>query len=132
MKSVGTRAALEPKWYTAAQVAQLFGYGKTNGWMLIISGDRRSLKDERARGVLPEWVEDYVRLGASRAEDTWRGRRLDVRAVKDSLSLPAWVTSLCVGYHEQRPSAAQVRHRLLPSGKANTPIQSGERPGPGR
>ena len=74
MKSVGTHASLEPKWYTAAKAAQLLGSGETKGRMLIISGDRRSLKDERARGVLPESVADDVRLRASRAEDTWWGR----------------------------------------------------------
>ena len=65
MKSVGAQASLDPSWYTVAKAAQLLGYGETKGWMLIISGDRRSLKDERARRVLPEWVEVYVRLRAS-------------------------------------------------------------------
>jgi hypothetical protein len=71
MKSVGAQGSLDPSWYNVAQAAQLLGYGETKGWMLIISGDLRSLKDERARRVLPEWVEVYVRLRASRAEDTW-------------------------------------------------------------
>jgi excisionase family DNA binding protein len=46
------------------------GYGETKVRMLIISGDLRSLKDGRSRRVLPEWVEDYVRLRASQAKDT--------------------------------------------------------------
>jgi excisionase family DNA binding protein len=71
MKSEGEQASLDPKWYTVAQVARLLGYGETKVRMLIISGDLRSLKDGRARRVLPEWVEDYVRLRASQAEDTW-------------------------------------------------------------
>jgi excisionase family DNA binding protein len=62
---------LDPKWYTVAQVASLLGYGETKVRMLIISGDLRSLKDGRSRRVLPEWVEDYVRLRASQAKDTW-------------------------------------------------------------
>ncbi len=62
---------LDPKWYTVSQVAQLLGYGETKVRMLIISGDLRSLKDGRSRRVLPEWVEDYVRLRASQAKDTW-------------------------------------------------------------
>jgi excisionase family DNA binding protein len=62
---------LDPKWYTVSQVASLLGYGETKVRMLIISGDLRSLKDGRSRRVLPEWVEDYVRLGASQAKDTW-------------------------------------------------------------
>jgi excisionase family DNA binding protein len=61
---------LDPKWYTVAQVASLLGYGETKVRMLIISGDLRSLKDGRSRRVLPEWVEDYVRLRASQAKDT--------------------------------------------------------------
>jgi excisionase family DNA binding protein len=62
---------LDPKWYTVSQVASLLGYGETKVRMLIISGDLRSLKDGRSRRVLPEWVEDYVRLRASQAKDTW-------------------------------------------------------------
>ena len=62
---------LDPKWYTVSQVAQLLGYGETKVRMLIICGDLRSLKDGRSRRVLPEWVEDYVRLRASQAKDTW-------------------------------------------------------------
>jgi excisionase family DNA binding protein len=65
------RQALDPRWYTVSQVAQLLGYGETKVRMLIISGDLRSLKDGRSRRVLPEWVEDYVRLRASQARDAW-------------------------------------------------------------
>jgi excisionase family DNA binding protein len=59
---------LDPKWYTVSQAASLLGYGETKVRMLIISGDLRSLKDGRSRRVLPEWVEDYVRLRASQAK----------------------------------------------------------------
>jgi len=59
---------LDPKWYTVAQVAQLLGYGETKVRMLIISGELRSLKDGRARRVLPEWVDDYVRRRASSSD----------------------------------------------------------------
>jgi hypothetical protein len=38
---------------------------------LLISGDLRSLKDGRARRVLPEWVDDYIQLRASNSEDSW-------------------------------------------------------------
>jgi excisionase family DNA binding protein len=120
MKSVGAQASLDPKWYTVAQAAQHLGYGETKGRMLIISGDRRSLKDERARRVLPEWVEDYVRLRASelRIGGVTATRR---QSGEGSISLyPDGLTTLCVGFHEQRLSAAQIRHRLPPSGKANT------------
>jgi excisionase family DNA binding protein len=120
MKSVAAQGALDPSWYTVPKTAQLLAYGETKGWMLIISGDLRSVKDERARRVLPEGVEDYVRRRGLRAEETWGGRRLDVRAVKDrSLSIHMGYEP-CVGYHERRPSAAQAHHRLTSSGKANT------------
>ena len=59
---------LAPRWYTVAQVAQLLGYGETKVRMLIIAGDLRSLKDGRSRRVLPEWVDEYVRLRAEQAE----------------------------------------------------------------
>ena len=62
---------LTPRWYTVAQVAELLGYGPSKVRMLIISGDLRSLKDGRSRRVLPEWVDAYVRLRASQAEDGW-------------------------------------------------------------
>jgi excisionase family DNA binding protein len=62
---------LDPKWYTVSQVASLLGYGETKVRMLIISGDLRSLKDGHSRRVLPEWVDDYIRLRASQAKDPW-------------------------------------------------------------
>jgi excisionase family DNA binding protein len=54
-----------------AQVARLLGYGETKVRTLIISGDLRSLKDGRARRVLPEWVDDYIQQRASNSEDSW-------------------------------------------------------------
>ncbi len=71
MASESAPVSLEPKWYTVAQVGELLGYGETKVRMLIISGDLRSLKDGRSRRVMPEWVDDYVRERAARAEDTW-------------------------------------------------------------
>jgi excisionase family DNA binding protein len=61
--------SLQPKWYSVSQVAQLLGYGETKVRMLIISGDLKSLKDGRARRVLPEWVDEYVRGRAADAGD---------------------------------------------------------------
>ena len=63
--------ALQPRWYTVAQVAQLLGYGETKVRALIISGDLKSLKDGRARRVLPEWVEEYVRARAANCDEGW-------------------------------------------------------------
>ena len=50
----------------------MLGYGETKVRMLIISGDLKSLKDGRARRVLPEWVDEYVRGRAADAEDRRR------------------------------------------------------------
>ena len=54
--------SLSPKWYTVAQVSQLLGYGESKVRMLIIAGDLRSLKDGRARRILPAWVDEYVQM----------------------------------------------------------------------
>ena len=72
MSSDRASISLYPKWYSVSQVAQLLGYGETKVRMLIISGDLKSLKDGRARRVLPEWVDEYVRGRAADAEDRWR------------------------------------------------------------
>ena len=58
---VQERKTLIPKWYTVPQIAQLLSYGETKVRMLIISGDLRVLKDGRARRLLREWVDDYIR-----------------------------------------------------------------------
>lgn len=52
--------ALEPKWYTVAQVAELLGFGLTKTKFLILQGDIRSTKVGRNRRVLPEWVDEYI------------------------------------------------------------------------
>jgi excisionase family DNA binding protein len=69
MSSERVPISLDPKWYSVSQVAQLLGYGETKVRMLIITGDLKSLKDGRARRVLPEWVDEYVRGRAADAED---------------------------------------------------------------
>jgi excisionase family DNA binding protein len=71
MTGMASGLPLVPKWYTVAQVAKILGYGESKVRMLIISGDLRSLKDGRSRRVLPKWVDDYVQLRASEAEDDW-------------------------------------------------------------
>ena len=72
MSSDRAPISLDPKWYSVSQVAQLLGYGETKVRMLIISGDLKSLKDGRARRLLPEWVDEYVRGRAADAEDRRR------------------------------------------------------------
>jgi hypothetical protein len=49
----------------------VLGYGQTKVRTSIISGDLRSLKDGRARRVLPQWVDDYIQQRASSSEDSW-------------------------------------------------------------
>jgi excisionase family DNA binding protein len=71
MKAETAGVSLDPKWYTVAQVARLLGYGETKVRTLIISGELRSLKDGRARRVLPEWVDDYIQQRVSSSEDGW-------------------------------------------------------------
>ena len=66
--------SLSPKWYTVVQVAQLLGYGESKVRMLIIAGDLRSLKDGRARRILPAWVDEYVQMRASQDDETWWSR----------------------------------------------------------
>jgi excisionase family DNA binding protein len=66
--------SLSPRWYTVAQVAQLLGYGESKVRMLIIAGDLRSLKDGRARRILPAWVDEYVAMRAAQADETWWSR----------------------------------------------------------
>ena len=66
--------SLTPKWYTVAQVAELLGYGESKVRMLIIAGDLRSLKDGRARRILPSWVDEYVAMRAADADETWWSR----------------------------------------------------------
>jgi excisionase family DNA binding protein len=55
-----TTRILERKWYTAAEVATLLGFGLSKTKMLIAQGDIRSLKDGRHRRILPQWVDEYI------------------------------------------------------------------------
>lgn len=48
------------RWYSAAQVAEMLGYGLSKTKMLIATGELRSLKDGKYRRILPEWVDEYV------------------------------------------------------------------------
>jgi len=50
-------------------VAQL--WGEQGSHLLIITGQLRSIKDERSRRILPEWVEAYVQDRAKSTEDLW-------------------------------------------------------------
>jgi excisionase family DNA binding protein len=71
MANSTTETIFTPRWYTVAQVAQLLNYGESKVRMLIMTGQLRSIKDGRARRILPEWVEAYVQDRAKAAEDIW-------------------------------------------------------------
>lgn len=60
---------LARKWYTCAEVAEMLGFGESKVRMLVISGDLRSLKDGRARRILPDWLDEYVAMRARQAQD---------------------------------------------------------------
>lgn len=59
---------LERKWYTAAEVAELLGFGLSKTKMLIAQGDIRSIKDGRHRRVLPKWVDEYIEKRVQESE----------------------------------------------------------------
>jgi excisionase family DNA binding protein len=61
---------LAKKWYTCAEVAEMLGFGESKVRMLVIQGDLRSLKDGRARRILPDWVDEYVAMRAGQASDS--------------------------------------------------------------
>jgi excisionase family DNA binding protein len=64
----GEGLVISKKWHTVAEVAEMLGYGETKVRMLVINGDLKSLKDGRARRILPEWVDEYVAKRAAEAE----------------------------------------------------------------
>lgn len=63
-----TTRVIERKWHTAAEVAQMLGYGLSKTKTLIAQGDIRSVKDGRNRRILPEWVDDYIQRKAEESE----------------------------------------------------------------
>jgi excisionase family DNA binding protein len=67
--SVYESTVLMRKWYSVAEVAEMLGYGRSKVQMLVIAGDLKSLKDGRARRILPEWVDEYVARRAAEAEE---------------------------------------------------------------
>lgn len=63
--------ALQRRWYTVGEVAEMLGYGPTKVRVMCISGDLRSLKDGGSRRILPAWVDEYVAKRAAEAEADW-------------------------------------------------------------
>ncbi|WP_277349625.1 excisionase family DNA-binding protein [Planosporangium thailandense] len=62
-----TTTAINRKWHSPAEVAEMLGYGLSKTKMLIATGEIRSLKDGKYRRILPEWVDEYVRRRAEEA-----------------------------------------------------------------
>ncbi len=58
----GSAAGLRvvPKWHSAAEVAEMLGYGLSKTKLLIATGQIRSLKDGGHRRILPEWIDEYI------------------------------------------------------------------------
>jgi excisionase family DNA binding protein len=56
----GPVTVFTPKWYSAAEVATLLGFGLSKVKMLIATGELRSVKVGKYRRVLLEWVDQYV------------------------------------------------------------------------
>lgn len=48
------------KWYTAAEVAEMLGFGLSKTKMLIVTRELRSVKVGANRRILPEWVDEYI------------------------------------------------------------------------
>lgn len=48
------------KWYGAAEVAEMLGFGLSKTKMLIVTRELRSVKVGANRRILPEWVDEYI------------------------------------------------------------------------
>ncbi len=59
--------AIQPLWYTTAEVAVMLRYSLTKTKHLILSGEIRSIKDGGSRRILPEYVAEYVARRAKEA-----------------------------------------------------------------
>jgi excisionase family DNA binding protein len=54
-------AAIERKWYSTEEAAEMLGFGLTKTKFLVLSGKLRSVKDGGHRKILPQWIDDYIR-----------------------------------------------------------------------
>jgi excisionase family DNA binding protein len=59
--------AIQPLWYTTAEVAVMLRYSLTKTKHLILSGEIRSIKDGGSRRILPEYIAEYVARRAKEA-----------------------------------------------------------------
>ncbi|MGW2207338.1 excisionase family DNA-binding protein [Streptomyces sp. NPDC001774] len=63
-----TAVAIERKWHTTAEVAEMLGFGLSKTKMLVLTGEIRSVKIGRNRRILPAWVDEYVERVTASAE----------------------------------------------------------------
>lgn len=59
--------AIQPLWYTTAEVAVMLRYSLAKTKQLVLSGQIRSIKDGGSRRILPEYVAEYVARKAQEA-----------------------------------------------------------------
>jgi excisionase family DNA binding protein len=55
------KSAVQPAWYTTAEVAVMLRYSLTKTKHLVLTGQIRSIKDGGNRRILPEYVDEYIR-----------------------------------------------------------------------
>ncbi|MFD7553094.1 excisionase family DNA-binding protein [Streptomyces sp. NPDC059835] len=60
--------AIQPKWHTTAEVAEMLNFGLSKTKMLVLTGEIRSVKVGRNRRILPAWVDEYVERIATGSE----------------------------------------------------------------
>ncbi len=61
--------AIQRRWHTTAEVADMLGFGLSKTKMLVLSGQIRSVVIGRNRRILPTWVDDYVARVVATAEE---------------------------------------------------------------
>lgn len=61
--------AIERKWFTTAEVADMLGFGLSKTKLLVLSGQIRSVVIGRNRRILPTWVDEYVARVVATAEE---------------------------------------------------------------
>ncbi|WP_333771908.1 excisionase family DNA-binding protein [Streptomyces sp. IBSBF 2435] len=62
-------SAVERKWFTTAEVADMLGFGLSKTKMLVLTGEIRSVVIGRNRRILPAWVDEYVAHVVATAEE---------------------------------------------------------------
>ena len=58
--STAAEKAIQPAWYTTAEVAAMLRYSLTKTKHLVLSGQIRSIKNGGSRRILPEYVAEYI------------------------------------------------------------------------